>query len=104
MVFMITANSKTDNVIELKWRRREWDDNVYSSVTLQFTSIDSAVTEIHVHQTGIPKSDRYNNIGVAESVEKGWIDMIFRKISMMLGYTFQTEDEFEYNCLLIRYE
>jgi len=31
MVFMITANSKTDNVIELKWRRREWDDNVYSS-------------------------------------------------------------------------
>ena len=84
----------------MKWRRREWEDSVFSTVVLQFTNIDTAVTEIHLHQTGIPKCDRFNNVGVAESVKQGWIDMIFRKISLMMGYTFQTEDEFEYLCLL----
>ena len=73
---------------------------MYSTVTMTFTEIESAVTEIHLVQSGIPKCDRYNNVGVEESVRQGWIDMIFRKIGLMLGYTFQTENEFEWSCLL----
>ena len=84
----------------LEWRRREWEEGLFSTVTMTLTEMEPAVTEIHLEQSGIPKCDRYNNVGVEESVRQGWIDMIFRKIGMMLGYTFQTEDEFEYVCLL----
>ena len=58
-------------------------------------SLDSALTEVHLVQKDIPKFDKYNNAGVIENVETGWMETIFRKISMFLGYTFQTEAEFE---------
>ena len=57
--------------------------------------ISHAVTEVSLVQKGIPKFDKYNNAGVIENVETGWMETIFRKISMFLGYTFQTEAEFE---------
>ena len=57
--------------------------------------LDSALTEVHLVQKDIPKFDKYNNAGVIENVETGWMETIFRKISMFLGYTFQTEAEFE---------
>ena len=79
----------------MKWRRREWEDGVYSLVTLDFIQLDTALTEVHLVQKNIPKFDKYNNAGVIENVETGWMETIFRKISMFLGYTFQTEAEFE---------
>ena len=79
----------------MKWRRREWEEDVYSTVEIQFIEIDRSVTELHIVHRDIPKNDRYNNGGVVNSVEKGWIEMIFRRISLILGYVFQTEDEFE---------
>ena len=57
--------------------------------------MDKAVTEIHLVQSNIPKTDRYGNIGVVESISQGWIEMVFRKIGMFLGYTFQTEKDFD---------
>lgn len=89
--------------MELKWRRREWEEGVYSLATIQFIEIQHAVTELHLVQHDIPKHDRYNNAGVIESVEKGWIEMIFRRISMILGYVLQTEDEFELLVYLNKY-
>lgn len=79
----------------MKWRRREWEDGVYSTVILNFIQLDDALTEIHLEQKNIPKFDKFNNAGVIENVETGWVETIFRKISMFLGYTFQTEKEFE---------
>ena len=83
----------------MKWRRREWEEGVYSIATLSFTQIDTAITEIHLQQANVPKYDKYNNVGVIDSVRQGWIDMVFRRISMILGYVFQLEDEFDYACL-----
>lgn len=79
----------------MKWRRREWEEGVYSTVEIQFVEIDHAVTELHLVQRNVPKHDRYNNGDVIGSVERGWIEMIFRRISMILGYVFQTEEDFE---------
>lgn len=85
----------------MKWRRREWEEGVYSIATLSFTQIDTAITEIQLQQTNVPKYDKYNNVGVIDSVRQGWIDMVFRRISMILGYVFQLEDEFDYACLFL---
>lgn len=68
---------------------------MYSIAKLEFIELDRALTEIHLTQSDIPKKDRYGNVGVEDSISQGWIEMIFRKISMMMGYTFQTERDFE---------
>ena len=93
--FECSFNKQSDKKIELKWRRREWEDGVYSIVTIDFITIDHAVTELHIVQHDVPKYDRFGNTGVLESVKNGWIEMVFRRIGMILGYVFQTEDEFE---------
>ena len=95
MSFHSAYDMQSDKKIELKWRRREWEDGVYSIATIDFVQLDTAVTELHLKQVNIPKYDKFNNVGVIESVKQGWIDMIFRKIAMILGYVFQTEEEFE---------
>ena len=79
----------------MKWRRREWEDGVYSIAKLEMVEIEKAITEIHLIQSNIPKIDRFGNSGVVESISNGWIEMIFRKIGMFLGYTFQTEKDFD---------
>lgn len=93
---ILFIHSQSNKKMELKWRRREWEEGVYSIVTIQFVEIEHAVTELHLTQQGIPKHDRYNNGGIVESIERGWIEMVFRRISLILGYVFQTEDEFEF--------
>ena len=69
---------------------------MYSIATIDFVQLDTAVTELHLKQINVPKYDKFNNVGVIESVKQGWIDMVFRRISLILGYVFQTEDEFEW--------
>ena len=95
-VFLVCHyKEQSSKKIEMKWRRREWEEGVYSTVEIQFIEVDNAVTELHLVQRNVPKYDCYNNGGVLTSVENGWKEMIFRRISMIMGYVFQTEDEFE---------
>ena len=95
LLYSFSSNIQSDDKIELKWRRREWEDGVYSIVTFQMVEISHAVTEVSLVQKGIPKFDKFSNVGVISNVQNGWIEMIFRRIGQVLGYVFQTEDEFE---------
>ncbi|KAK8807034.1 hypothetical protein WA158_003793 [Blastocystis sp. Blastoise] len=87
---------KIDNSgIEMKWRKRDWEDGVYSIATIRLDEIEHALTEVTIDQTNIPKFDKFGNSGVVNSVLSGWMDQIFRQISNFLGFNLILEKDFD---------
>jgi activator of HSP90 ATPase len=61
-----------------KWRFKEWPQNYFSTVTLQFEVKDNK-TVLNVTQEGVPDSDR-------ERTEGGWNSNYFTRIKGIFGY------------------
>lgn len=80
--------------IDMKWRKRDWADGVYSHVSLQFEEIEHGLTEVHLTQTNVPQYDKFGNANVVNNTTIGWMEQIFKQISMMLGYNLILEKDF----------
>ena len=64
----------------MKWRMKDWSENVYSIVKITLNDIGDACTEVSVNQTEIPEYDVYNKFVHLGNLEGGWRQMIFQRI------------------------
>lgn len=71
----------------MKWRKKEWIETVYSIVTITLTTIEEGNIDVKMTQTGVPIQDAYKNPTIVENTENGWKELIFGRISKVLGYT-----------------
>ncbi|GAW80735.1 activator of Hsp90 ATPase [Plasmodium gonderi] len=69
-----------------KWKFRDWCDEDYSKVTLEFMSIKENHTLLKVTQENIPITNKYNEGGVLERCRNGWTENFLHNIEVILGY------------------
>jgi len=79
------GNVQTENVelipgkkIIQKWRFKEWPQDYYSTLTLDFETKDNK-TVLNLTQEGVPESDR-------DRTEQGWNANYFTRIKGIFGY------------------
>jgi activator of HSP90 ATPase len=75
---------KPNEKLVLKWRMRDWADDVYSTVTLTFEQQGGGETLLTLEQTNIPHQDKQGN-AVLSKVEEGWKERFFRSIKLLTG-------------------
>lgn len=75
-----------DKLLVQKWRFGNWDDGVFSTVTMTFEEPEVGVTIVKLTQTNVPEEDRFGNATVVENTERGWRELIFHKIRAVFGY------------------
>ncbi|KAG1334226.1 activator of 90 kDa heat shock protein ATPase [Cocos nucifera] len=73
-------------LIVQKWRFASWAEGIYSTVRLIFDEPEPGVTIVKLRQTDVPEEDKYGNATVVENTERGWRELIFRKIRAIFGF------------------
>lgn len=74
-----------DTKVVMKWRFSNWEDGVWSKVTLTLEEAEPGTTICKLEQTGIPYEDRFGQ-AVQEHTENGWRNQIFGRIRQVFGY------------------
>jgi activator of HSP90 ATPase len=69
-----------------KWRFGNWEDGVYSTVTMTFKQPEPGNTILTLVQTGIPAEDKFGNHNVIDQTENGWKNLIFGRIRQVFGF------------------
>jgi activator of HSP90 ATPase len=69
-----------------KWRFNDWEENLYSTVTITLDSPEYGETILHLVHAGIPQSDRFGNEGIPERVADGWNNHFWNRISKICGF------------------
>eukprot|EP00916_Digyalum_oweni_P016890 GHVL01027706.1.p1 GENE.GHVL01027706.1~~GHVL01027706.1.p1 ORF type:complete len:142 (+),score=34.40 GHVL01027706.1:51-476(+) len=75
-----------NELIEQKWRFRDWEEGVYSCVQLKFERIASERTKLKLEQNNIPSQDKHGNVVTVEKTISGWKVNFWDPINKILGY------------------
>ena len=73
-------------LVKQKWRFSDWADGVYSTVTITLAEPERGTTVVDLVQTGVPFADKFGNETVHDTVENGWMGLIWARIRMAFGY------------------
>lgn len=92
--FMLFSGRVTGTNVELKegerivqkWRFSDWEDGVFSTVTIDIAEPERGNTRVELTQTGIPLADKFGNETVFETTENGWKNLIWGRIRQCFGY------------------
>eukprot|EP01084_Bolivina_argentea_P149834 261706_1 len=84
--FKITKEEITEDdehILKLSWHRKEWDDDEWSLVTLEFTDDEDMdkKCDLELHHTGIPRNDKHGNANQAESIRTFWKQTVFKGLT-----------------------
>lgn len=77
---------KAPNHLVMKWRMKQWKENEYSNVDIQFKSLSSTEVVMTINHTHIPEHDAFENRDVPAQVRGGWENYFIRGIQNVLGY------------------
>jgi len=77
---------KEGQLIVQKWRFADWEDGVFSTVTIAISEPERGSTLVTLTQTGIPLADRFGNETVFDTTENGWKNLIWNRIRQCFGY------------------
>jgi len=69
-----------------RWRRNEWEDDVWSRLEIDITEEGQGNTVVRLVQSNVPNTDKFGNGGVLTSIESGWKDRIFGMIKRVFGF------------------
>ena len=72
--------------IEQRWRFSNWEEGLFSNVTITMSESDRGNTRVSLVQTGVPEEDKFGNGNVYEQTERGWRENIFHRIRTTFGY------------------
>merc|ERR1711976_975191 len=75
----IVENVPNTKIVQ-KWRFKEWPENHYSVVTINFSVVDNK-TKIVLKHARIPKDD-------VKRTKDGWLNFFWRPIKGTFGYNF----------------
>merc|ERR1712008_166126 len=77
---------KEHSQIVQKWRFSDWEEGVYSTVTIDLSAPDGSTCHMKLTHTGIPEADKFGNGSVPMKVEEGWKRHFWTPISQTLGF------------------
>jgi len=69
-----------------KWRFNDWEDGIYSKVTVDLKAVDDYTCKVTLTQTGIPEDDKYGNHYQKNKCKEGWKNFYWKRIHKILGY------------------
>lgn len=69
-----------------KWRFANWEEGVFSTVTITFKEPEPGNTTMTLVQTGIPYEDKFGNHNVIDQTEHGWKNLIFGRMRTVFGF------------------
>ncbi|CAG9479274.1 unnamed protein product [Plasmodium vivax] len=69
-----------------KWRFRDWCEDDYSTVTLEFRAVKENHTLLKLTQESIPSKNKFDEGGVLERCRNGWTENLLHNIEVILGY------------------
>ena len=72
--------------ISQRWRFRNWQDGVFSSVVIDISEPEHGTTVVQLTQTGVPVADKFGNESVVETTREGWQNNIFDRIRKVFGF------------------
>eukprot|EP00485_Elphidium_margaritaceum_P008789 CAMPEP_0202701876 /NCGR_PEP_ID=MMETSP1385-20130828/14925_1 /ASSEMBLY_ACC=CAM_ASM_000861 /TAXON_ID=933848 /ORGANISM="Elphidium margaritaceum" /LENGTH=184 /DNA_ID=CAMNT_0049359393 /DNA_START=20 /DNA_END=574 /DNA_ORIENTATION=+ len=77
------VNDDDQHRLEMAWHRKEWEDDVWSTVTMLFTDDDEVdkKCELQFKQTGIPTDDKHGNTDQSELIKQFWVQHVFKGLT-----------------------
>ena len=82
-----TYTELKENVqIKMKWRMKDWVEDCFSVVVMDFEDCGDDTVDIKVTQSEIPEYDQYGKFVHLDNLEGGWKNMIFQRIEQVFGY------------------
>ena len=70
--------------LKLKWHRKEWDDDKWSTVTLEFEDDEDSdkKCDLKLKQKGIPNADKFGHMEQPQKMKELWENTIFKGLTV----------------------
>ena len=78
------AHEEKNKLLVQSWKMKGWES--YSEVRIEFKRFDDDECELTIKQTKIPSGNPIDKL------KEGWINQIFKPISILLGYPILSQD------------